>query len=73
MEFKVGDKVILHRPKDLAEWPGWYSGMARHEDKELIVKETFSRGSDKACKVGTWWVNEKWLSLYNEEPFEGNV
>ena len=73
MKFKVGDKVILHRPKDLAEWPGWYSAMAHEEGKELIIKETFSRDNKKAYKVGTWWCNEKWLSLYDEEPFEGNV
>ena len=72
MEFKVGDKVIPRKPKDDTDWPVWYSGMDCSEGKELIIERVFGKKGE-AYKIGDWWYSEEWLSLCDEEPFEGNV
>lgn len=73
MKFKVGGKVTPHKPKLPAEWPGWYPGMDCYDGKVLTIDKTLNIAGRDFYEIGSWWYSEKWLSLYDEEPFEGNV
>ena len=35
--FNVGDRVIIHKPSDLQEFPGWYPGMSKIEGEECVI------------------------------------
>lgn len=73
-EFKVGDRVVAHKPEDVDEAPSWVDEMDECDGKELTVEGIWK------SVYGTVFIdvkesfaafNAKWLT--HAEEFEGNV
>jgi hypothetical protein len=39
MDFKVGDKVIVRKPKNVNQWPEWNPAMDMFENKQYNIAE----------------------------------
>ena len=52
-EFKVGDKVIIHKPDDTSESPGWMSKMDKWDGKEVTIETLFGDCFD--IKEDNYW------------------
>lgn len=64
MRFDKGDTVIIHKPKDTGEQPGWLYSMDRYDGMVMTVYAEIN---------GIVWLNEapykfnsKWLELIKD-------
>ena len=45
--FRIGDKVKIHKPKDISEWPTWTSDMDTFDNKVGTVTAVMSFNSNR--------------------------
>ena len=78
MKFKVGDVVIVKKPKDVYAWPSWVNGMDVFDGTVQTLSDyklweggevAFRFEGDEDCYI----FNTKWFTPYDDTPFEGNV
>ena len=76
MEYKVGDVVIIHKPADICQSPGWMPEMDKYDGKTAVitdVKESIY-GSFTYVKIendgGRWKFNVLWLEPYEDREDE---
>lgn len=75
-ELKVGDIVIIHKPKNLDESPGWVDGMDKYDGTRAKIKHFVPSYSSDAGSIilygiygrmgvikDPWYFNSKWLEL----------
>lgn len=68
--FEVGDIVIVHKPEDPHEYPGWNMNMDSFVGIELAIKEIRGIKRDIVKLEGDnnrWIYNVKWLELVEED------
>lgn len=73
-EFKVGDRVVAHKPDDVDEAPSWVEQMDVFDGRELTVIDVYDSGFTYAnvlVNESQYSFNTKWLT--HTEEFEGNV
>ena len=62
--FRVGDKVKIHKPKDISEWPTWTNDMDTFDNKVGTVTAVMSFNSNEHyCYIDyeSWGFNINWL------------
>ena len=61
-KFSIGDKVIIRRPENVDEKPGWIHDMDRFNNMECIVRDYNRRGFFYI--TGTSYLfNDRWAEL----------
>ena len=66
-KFSVGDKVIIHRPKDVDERPGWNSLMDCYDNKEVEITSYRLSGFFEVENSTRWCFNDNWAEIVGDE------
>lgn len=67
---RVGDKVKIHKPKDISEWPTWISGMDTFNDKiGTVTAVMFFNFNEYYCHIDykSWAFNINWLEKVEDD------
>lgn len=59
--FKEGDKVIVSKPRNTNEDPGWYSSMDKYDGKEITIESETQYGNFTLVGGDGYRFNPKWL------------
>ena len=67
-DFKVGDKVIIHKPTSRSKWLSWLPDMNDFAGQEQIISHVERR----TCKIegSDFWFELAWLENVNEPQKE---
>lgn len=71
--FRVGDKVKIHKPKDISEWPTWTSDMDTFDNKVGTVTAVMSFNSNEHyCYIDyeSWGFNINWLEKIENQQID---
>lgn len=71
--FRVGDKVKIHKPKDISEWPIWNSYMDTFDNKIGTVTAVMSFSSNRYyCHIDyrLWDFNINWLEKIKNQQLD---
>lgn len=71
--FRVGDKVKIHKPKDISEWPIWNSYMDTFDNKIGTVTAVMSFSSNRYyCHIDyrLWDFNINWLEKIENQQLD---
>lgn len=72
-KFKVGDVVIMSRPKDISELPTWVPGlMDEFHEREVVVRRYSSAGYIQIEESG-FFFNENWATLARDDLLSEDV
>lgn len=66
-KFCVGDMVIIHRPEDIDERPGWNSLMDCYDSKEVEITKYRPSGFFEVENSTRWCFNDNWAELIGDE------
>lgn len=66
-KFCVGDMIIIHRPEDVDESPGWNSLMDRYDNKEVEITKYRPSGFFEVEHNGRWCFNDNWAEIVGNE------
>lgn len=58
-EFKIGDRVIIHKPKNKCTGPIWVSAMNKYDKIEITLNQT-PNNAGTIYKFG-YWFSINWL------------
>jgi hypothetical protein len=68
--YKVGDVVIINKPKDVTEYPEWFSSNMDYLADRIWTIQSIShkdQGNKAICyRIDGWHLNEKWLIPVSE-------
>lgn len=76
MEYRVGDVVIIHKPADVDQSPGWMPEMDEYNGKTAVITDvkesrygnfTYVKIENDGCR---WKYNVLWLELYEDREDE---
>ena len=74
MLFKEGDVVVVHKPKDLYEWPCWTSTMDKFDGKSGTIEYfTYPEGYAIIPELGHYKYAISWLTpsnIFDDEDFD---
>lgn len=72
MKFKIGDKIIIHKPNDINKYPGWCTPMDKYNNKQTTIRDINKNNHIKIeqDKYHEWEFNPNWCKLIKKRKKE---
>ena len=70
-DFKVGDRVVIHKPKDTNKHPTWNEDMDYLDGKSVTIGEIKTLDFGKYFRFDDWSIPLAWCTASEEDHIEG--